>query len=503
MTLLFVGLYFTVLLALCTYGIHRAHLVYLLWRYRDRTDPKALPPAEINDTNGARLPHVTIQLPLYNEATVVDRLLTAAGAMDYPRDRLEIQVLDDSSDETRVIAQRKVQELCDLGLDAVYVRRPNRHGYKAGALDFGLATAKGELVAVFDADFVPQPDFLRAVVGHFADPKIGMVQTRWGHMNRDHSLLTGVQALMLDGHHLVENRARFASDCFFNFSGTGGIWRREAIDSAGGWQHDTLTEDLDLSYRAQLAGWRFIYRGDVITPSELPEDMSALRAQQFRWAKGTVQTARKLLPILIKSDIGERRRFEAMFHMTPHFAYPLMMLLSVLLLPALWLMPATDFRTMLAIDLPLCIGATGSLITFYAAAERAQGRGIWGAIKRMPALIALGAGLSPHLTKAVFEGMRAMAGEFVRTPKRGENRGRYRQRAQLPMVESVLAALSLVSVVVACQTNHWFAVPFAGLFAWGYGYVASRVFLEQVQARRDSLVPAAGTASGPDMARAA
>jgi cellulose synthase/poly-beta-1,6-N-acetylglucosamine synthase-like glycosyltransferase len=223
MTLLFVGLYFTVLLALCTYGVHRAHLVLLLWRFRDRTEPKALVAANVGDDADALLPHVTIQLPLYNEATVVDRLLSAAGAMDYPTDRLEIQVLDDSSDETRVIAQRKVQELCDRGLDAVYVRRPNRHGYKAGALDFGLATAKGELIAVFDADFVPQPGFLRAVVGHFADPKIGMVQTRWGHMNRDHSLLTSVQALMLDGHHLVENRARFASDCFFNFSGTGGF----------------------------------------------------------------------------------------------------------------------------------------------------------------------------------------------------------------------------------------------------------------------------------------
>jgi uncharacterized membrane protein len=254
-----------------------------------------------------------------------------------------------------------------------------------------------------------------------------------------------------------------------------------------------LTEDLDLSYRAQLAGWKFVYRGDVVTPSELPEDMSALRAQQYRWAKGTVQTARKLLPVIMKADIGERRRLEAMFHLTPHFAYPLMMLLSVLLLPALWVMPATDFRTMLVIDLPLCIGATGSLITFYAAAERAQGRGVWGAVKRMPALIALGAGLSPHLTKAVFEGMRAMAGEFVRTPKRGENRGRYRQRAQLPLVETMLAAVSIVSVVVAFQTSHWFAIPFAGLFAWGYGYVASRVFVEQLQARRDSLVPAAPT----------
>lgn len=501
MTMLFVALYFSVLLALCTYGIHRAHLVISLIRNRHRADPKQLYARATDATQ--ELPFVTVQLPLYNEATVVERLLSGASAIDYPRDRFEIQVLDDSTDETRSIAQRKVAELRSLGVDAVYVRRPNRHGYKAGALDYGLATAKGELIAMFDADFIPQPDFLRSVVGHFSDPNIGMVQTRWGHLNREHSLLTGVQALMLDGHHLVENRARFATGCFFNFSGTGGIWRRKAIDAAGGWQHDTLTEDLDLSYRAQLAGWKFVYRADVVTPSELPEDMSALRAQQFRWAKGTVQTARKLLPTILKSDIGDRRRFEALFHMTPHFAYPLIMLLSVLLLPALWLMPATDFRTMLAVDLPLCFGATGSIVAFYAAAERAQGRSAWGAIKRMPALIALGAGLSPHLSKAVYEGMRAMAGEFVRTPKRGENRGRYRQRAQLPYAEAMLAAVCMGSVVVAIDTSHWFAIPFAGLFAWGYAYVAFRMVVEQMQTRRDSFAPAAAAAETGEVARAA
>src|SRR5690606_38297946 len=242
-----------------------------------------------------QLPTVTVQLPLYNEATVVERLLLATAGLDYPSDKLEIQVLDDSTDETRTIAEATVSALRANGVDIKYVRRPNRHGYKAGALDYGLGLAKGELIAIFDADFVPQPTFLRDLVGHFQDPRVGMVQTRWGHMNREHSLLTSVQALMLDGHHLVENRARFGAGCMFNFSGTGGVWRRAAIDAAGGWQHDTLTEDLDLSYRAQLAGWRFVYRPDVITPAELPEGMSAFRAQQYRWAKGTVQTARKLL----------------------------------------------------------------------------------------------------------------------------------------------------------------------------------------------------------------
>ena len=480
---LLVLLYFAVLLLLCGYGVHRAYLVFLVARHGRRLASLA---RTSQPPDAADLPAVTVQLPLYNEATVVARLLDAAGTIDYPREKLEIQVLDDSSDETRSIAQAKVEELRARGIDAVYVRRPNRVGYKAGALDYGLNTAKGELIAIFDADFVPQPDFLRDIVGHFSDPRIGMVQTRWGHMNREHSLLTAIQALMLDGHHLVENRARSGAGFFFNFSGTGGIWRRRAIAEAGGWQHDTLTEDLDLSYRAQLAGWRFIYRPDVLTPAELPEDMSAFRAQQFRWAKGTVQTSRKLLGRVLKAPLSFWERLEAFFHLTPHFAYPLMMLLSVLLLPALILMPATDVRAMLMIDLPLCVGATGSLATFYIVADRAQGRSAWQAIRRLPALIALGAGLAPHLSRAVFEGLNSMAGEFVRTPKRGNTFGRYRQQAELPYVEMGLCLLSAASVVASLETGHWFATPFATLFMVGYGYVASLVVAEQVARRRAS-----------------
>jgi hypothetical protein len=299
---------------------------------------------------------------------------------------------------------------------------------------------------------------------------------------------------MLDGHHLVENRARFGAGYMFNFSGTGGIWRRAAIDAAGGWQHDTLTEDLDLSYRAQLNGWRFVYRQDVLTPAELPEDMSAFRAQQFRWAKGTVQTARKLLGRILRAPLTLGQRLEACFHMLPHFAYPLMMLLSVLLLPALIVMPATDWRTMLLIDLPLCVGATGSLATFYALAEVAQGRSAWAALRRLPALIALGAGLAPHLTRAVFEGLRSMSGEFVRTPKKGVTAGRYRQAAALPWTEIGLALVSAASVVAAVHTGHWFATPFAMLFMVGYAYVSGLVIIEQVGRRRaTAAMPVAAT----------
>jgi cellulose synthase/poly-beta-1,6-N-acetylglucosamine synthase-like glycosyltransferase len=484
-----IALYFIVLLLLCGYGLHRARLAWLCLRCQPRD--------AVREVDTAALPLVTIQLPLYNEATVVQRLLESVSRMDYPADRLEIQVLDDSDDETRVLAQIMVERLQRQGIDIHYLRRPTREGYKAGALEFGLKSAKGELVAIFDADFVPNTDFLKSVVGHFQQPGVGMVQARWGHLNRDASMLTSLQALMLDGHHLVENRARYAVGCYFNFAGTAGVWRRSAIVGAGGWQHDTLTEDLDLSYRAQLAGWRFVYRPDVVTPSELPEDISAFRAQQFRWAKGTVQTARKLLRDVVNEPLlTPGQRLEAVFHLTPHFAYPLMLTLSVLLPWALALLPAVDdWRTMLLIDAPLFCGATGSLAAFYAIANRAQGRPAIEALKRLPALMALGVGLSPHLSRAVFEGLLSDAGEFVRTPKRGIRSGRYHQRLRLPVAELVLALLSAASVAISLETSHYLATPFAMLFTLGYAYMAGMMMIEQL-ARRRALAPSAASAIG-------
>jgi len=477
-----VVLYFAVLLALSSYGLHRLHLVFLCLRHRREIERAKQMPVVAEEN----LPRVTIQLPLFNESTVAARLLEATARMDYPADKLEIQVLDDSTDETQALVRAHVERLRERGVDAVYLHRTNRVGYKAGALDEGLNVAKGDLIAIFDADFIPQPSFVRSIVGHFEDPKIGMVQTRWGHLNREHSVLTKVQALMLDGHHLVENRARYGADLLFNFSGTGGMWRKNAIHEAGGWQHDTLTEDLDLSYRAQLAGWKFVYREDVVSPSELPEDVSALRAQQYRWAKGTVQTARKLLKRVLSSNITFAQRVEAFFHLTPHFAYPLLVTLSVLLLPALVLLPATDTLTMLIVDLPLCVATTGSLAAFYMFAEAAQGRSRANVLTRLPMLIALGTGLAPHLSKAVFEGLRHMAGEFVRTPKHGVNKGRYRARADLPLLETCLCLLSFGSTVASIQTGHYFATPFAALFTIGYGYVAMLVAHEQSTRRREA-----------------
>jgi cellulose synthase/poly-beta-1,6-N-acetylglucosamine synthase-like glycosyltransferase len=481
--------YFCVLSTLCLFGLHRAWLFYLCLRHGKQVEAARISKQRFRE---AELPSVTVQLPLYNEAAVAARLIDAVGAIDYPRDRLEIQVLDDSSDETQTIARRRVEMLRERGIRAEYVRRPSRYGYKAGALEYGLERAKGELVAIFDADFVPRSGFLREIVHHFTDPGISMVQTRWAHLNRDANLMTELQALMLDGHHLVENRARFGAGCYFNFAGTGGMWRKGAIAAAGGWQHDTLTEDLDLSYRAQMVGQRFVYRPDVTTPSELPDNMTALLAQQYRWAKGTVQTARKLLPRLVRHPSTLHQKIEGAFHMIPHFAYPFMLAMTVLMLPALVLLPPSDLRTLLLVDLPISFVATGSLAFFYGLAELTQGRSVWNVGRRLPMLMGLGAGLSPHLTRAVWSGLRSMNGEFVRTPKKGEGLTRYRAGPGLPLVEMALCLLCVASSVVAVRMGHYFAAPFALLFAWGYGYVS----VEVVRDRFPSKVPRAVAEEG-------
>ncbi|MEM1028916.1 MAG: glycosyltransferase [Myxococcota bacterium] len=487
--------YFAVLAALSSYGFHRLHLVVMCRRHRERIRDVAARAGA--PKRGDDLPRVTVQLPIFNESTVVERLLQCVAAMDYPRHRLEIQVLDDSTDETRGIAKREVAKLVAGGYDAVYIHRTDRTGYKAGALAHGLPMAKGDLIAIFDADFVPNADFLRSCVGHFDDPEVGMVQTRWAHLNREASLLTRIQALMLDGHHIVENRARYGAGLFFNFSGTGGMWRRDAIVAAGGWQHDTLTEDLDLSYRAQLAGWKFIYRPDVISPAELPEDISALRAQQYRWAKGTVQTARKLCARLWRAPLSRAQRVEAFFHLTPHFAYPLMILLCLLLMPVLLLVDVThDLRTALLFDAPLCLAPISSLAAFYMLAESAQGRRRTGALRLLPALVALGAGIAPHLSRAVLDGLRRSAGEFVRTPKRGSNRWRYQAQIELPWPEIFFAVLTAACAVVALLRGHYFAAPFAVLFAAGYSYIATLVVAEAIGRRRQRDAVEAPVVSG-------
>ena len=316
---LILAAYFFVLVILAVYGWHRYYLVYLYMKHKDQ---QPVPRGQFET-----LPVVTIQLPLYNEMYVVDRLVESVCRIDYPRDLLEIQVLDDSTDETREIAELAVRRFAAQGIDIKYIHRTDRTGYKAGALEAGLQVARGEFIAIFDADFIPQPDFLTRTIQYFTDPKVAMVQTRWGHVNEDYSLLTKIQAMLLDAHFVLEHGSRNRGGCFFNFNGTAGIWRRDAIADAGGWQHDTLTEDLDLSYRAQLRGWQFIFLPDHVAPAELPVEMNAFKSQQHRWAKGSIQTFLKLMPRILQSNQPFRVKAEAFFHLSANFNYPLMCVL--------------------------------------------------------------------------------------------------------------------------------------------------------------------------------
>lgn len=478
-----VGTYLTVLLILAFYGFHRSVLVFLYYRHRNNK-PRA---AGVF----ADLPAVTVQLPLFNEMYVVERLLDAVAQIRHPRDRFQIQVLDDSTDETRDICRRKIAELAlsQPDLDIEYVHRTDRSGFKAGALDNGLRTAKGELVLIFDADFLPQPDVLERTIDHFVDPKVAVVQCRWDHVNRDFSALTEVQALMLDGHFVMEHAGRNRSGRFFNFNGTAGIWRRSAIADAGGWQHDTLTEDMDLSYRAQLRGWRFVYLPEIAAPAELPVEMSAFKAQQFRWAKGSIQVGRKLLPTILRSKTATfAQKSEAFFHLTNNLSYPLLLVLSLLLLPNLAFRTQHGIREVLTIDLPLFFGTTLSIASFYLASEREielmmypgrRRRIQWSVLKRLPLVMSLGIGLCVNQSRAVMEALLGRETEFVRTPKHGI-RGRleswsgkkYRAaRSITPFIELALAGYFVVAVVFAFRNGHYVSLPFLCLFLGGFAYV--------------------------------
>src|SRR5579885_3468101 len=320
--------YFVVLIILASYGIHRYVLVYLYYKHRKNR-------ADEPERRFAELPRVTVQLPIFNEQFVIDRLVDAVCKMDYPPEKLDIQVLDDSTDETVEVARAVVDRYAALGHAISYHHRTNRHGFKAGALQEGMKSAKGEFIAIFDADFVPPPDWLMRVIHHFAEPEIGMVQTRWTHLNRDYSLLTQIEAILLDGHFVLEHGARARAGEFFNFNGTAGMWRRQAIEDAGGWQHDTLTEDTDLSYRSQLKGWKFKYLQNVECPAELPIEMTAFKTQQARWAKGLIQTAKKVLPMVFRSNASRRNKIESVYHLTANMSYPLMVIMSALLIPAM------------------------------------------------------------------------------------------------------------------------------------------------------------------------
>ncbi len=471
--------YFFVLIILAFYGWHRYYLVYLYMRNRDK-QPKAGPAL-------SPLPVVTIQLPLYNEMYVADRLVESVCGIDYPRDLLEIQVLDDSTDETRGIAEAAVRRFASQGFDIKYYHRTDRTGYKAGALEAGLKVARGEFVAIFDADFLPSPDFLLKLMPHFADPKVGMVQARWGHINQDYSLLTKIQSILLDGHFVLEHGGRNRAGCFFNFNGTAGVWRRAVIEDAGGWQHDTLTEDLDLSYRAQLRGWRFVFVPDVVAPAEVPVEMNAFKSQQHRWAKGSIQTCRKLLPHILTADVPFSVKAEAFFHLTANFNYPLMVVLSVLMFPSMVIRYNMGWYEMMLIDIPLFFAATFSVCNFYLVCQR-EIHSDWRArIKYLPFLMSIGIGLSINNTKAVFEAMFNKQSEFARTPKyriEGESDEwvgkRYRQSVAVqPLIELALGLYFTATVFYALANGIYGTVPFLVLFQIGFLYTGLLSVVQQ------------------------
>ncbi|OFW12613.1 MAG: glycosyl transferase family 2 [Acidobacteria bacterium RIFCSPLOWO2_02_FULL_67_21] len=471
--------YFFVLVILAVYGWHRYYLVYQYMKHRDR-----LPlPAGSFDT----LPRVTVQLPIYNEMYVADRLIDAVCQLDYPRELLQIQVLDDSTDETTHIAERAARRHAVAGVDIVCLHRTDRRGFKAGALEEGLRSATGEYIAIFDADFIPPVDFLRRTVQHFTDPRVAVVQARWGHINEDYSLLTKIQAILLDGHFVLEHGARNRSGCFFNFNGTAGIWRRTAIDDAGGWQHDTLTEDLDLSYRAQLRGWKFVFLQDLVSPAEVPVEMNAFKSQQHRWAKGSIQTCRKVLPQILRSNLPLAVKAEAFFHLTANFNYPLMCVLSVLMAPSMVIRYNMGWYEMLLIDVPLFFAATASVANFYMVCQRELHRDWTTRLKYLPFLMSIGIGLTVNNTRAVLEALFRKETEFARTPKyRIEAQGddwmgkKYRQSVVWqPMVELALGLYFTATVFYALANGIYGTVPFLVLFQIGFLYTGLLSIVQQ------------------------
>src|SRR6266487_6549777 len=472
--------YFVVLTLLASYGIHRYTLVYLYYKKKKNrtTEP---------EQKFSELPRVTVQLPIFNEQYVVDRLLQAVCRLNYPREKLDIQLLDDSTDETADVARGLVEHYAAQGYPISYIHRTNRAGYKAGALHEGLKVAKGEFVAIFDADFVPPTDFLLRTIHHFTQPKVGMVQTRWTHINRHYSFLTEVEAILLDGHFVLEHSGRARHDVFFNFNGTAGIWRRQAIEEAGGWEHDTLTEDTDLSYRAQLKGWKFVYRQDIECPAELPVEMAAFKTQQARWAKGLIQTGKKILPRVLKSDQPFRVKIEAWYHLTANLSYPLMVVLSVLLLPAMVIRFYQGWFQMLYIDLPLFLASTFSISSFYLVSQRELFPKTWPrALLYLPFLMALGIGLTVTNTRAVLEALIGKQSAFARTPKyRVESRKdkiqatKYRKRlGWVPWIELLIGSYFAMTVYYALQNENYLTVPFLLLFVVGYWYTGLMSLLQ-------------------------
>ena len=475
------GLYLLMLLFVAGFGFHRWHLVYLYYKHRkDRPRCKS---------RFLTLPRITVQLPMYNEPYVAQRIIEACCNFDWPRDRLQIQVLDDSTDDTRRIAQATVRRMQVAGHDVEYIHRTDRTGYKAGALENAMKSATGEFIAIFDADFTPQPEILHQLVHYFTDETVGMVQARWGHINREHSVLTQAQSILLDGHFVVEHTARNRSGRFFNFNGTAGMWRRICMEDGGGWQHDTLTEDLDLSYRCQLKGWRFVYLPEIVVPAELPPDIAGFKQQQFRWTKGIIQTAKKSLWRVLRSDQTWTVKTEAFFHMLNPMAYLFSTVLIALLLPVFGLRLTVLREESLArvlFDISLFAVASCSTSTFYLCSQREATTNWKTKIKYLPVLMALGVGIAVNNSRAVLEALFGEESAFERTPKYGVQRqkqdGEWLQKARsftgrgslVPFVELAFGCYVTLCIALCVRQGMAlsFSLPFLLIFAAGYFYTS-------------------------------
>jgi len=487
-------LYFGILTVLAIYGVYRVKQVTEFWRY------SKFPPKPKSEFAEADLPHITVQLPLFNEMYVVERLVKAVTEIDYPRDRLEIQVLDDSTDETVNIARATVEKYALKGFDIHYIHRDDRTGFKAGALENGMKTAKGELMAIFDADFVPKPDFLRKLVHHFTDPIVGCAQMRWAHINGSYNLLTRLQTIMLDGHFVLEQTTRNRSGNFFNFNGTAGILRRQAIEMSGGWQHDTLTEDTDLSFRAQLMGWKFVYLLDEEAPAEVPVEINAFKAQQRRWAKGVLQVWFKLYRRIWHAPLPLRVKLEMFFRLTGNISYPLMIVASFMQFPLLLVRYNQGLYQLMVLDVPLLFFSTVSVVLFYGSAVWYLDKSRGSRLLHLPLVMGLGIGLAFSNARAVLEALVGVKSDFVRTPKyrveatddESWKRKKYkRKHGWLPLLELSFAVYFVLAIGYAIRMHMWGPIVFLLLFCFGYGYMGTMSLLQSLGgSRRASRLPA-------------
>ena len=474
-------IYLFALVSLFTYGMNCYLLMifYRLRRPRARQEHAAIKKHFYQNLAASGWPKVTIQLPIFNERYVVERLIQSVCDFDYPRELLEIQILDDSTDDTADIATAVAARMQAMGFDIQYIHRDHRTGFKAGALKYGLKTAKGELIGIFDADFIPGANFLKETVPYFTNPQIGMLQTRWGHINSDYSILTRAQSIGIDGHFGVEQASRAWSGFFMNFNGTAGVWRKSTIIDAGGWQADTLTEDLDLSYRAQLKGWKLKFVTDVVCPAEVPVTINAFKSQQHRWAKGSIQTAKKNLGQLFKSDLSLLIKIQAFLHLTHYMVHPMMLLVVLTSIPMLysqWFFDNLAFPIM--IFTLLCLATCGPS-TMYLFSQRILYRDWKTRIKFLPFLMCLGTGIAVNNTRAVLEAFFNIKSGFVRTPKYGIKKQKdswQGKRYSIPLnaisiLEFTLGVYSLAGLLMFLLFSKYLVSPFLLIYTLGFFYV--------------------------------